>query len=682
MPLCDHAADVELAVVNMSPDQKEPLSLTSIHHPLDDPNFDAVAYINKVFPDHESLTEVGPAITALKADIEQLDEKIVQTVRQQSRRHLDAHQHLESVQQCLKNLQDHMQQMKTQTSETVAAVKDACEDVRKLHWAKHNLTFTLVTLKKLAMFISAQNQLREAAPRKEYGRCRNLLLACQSLSTDLRDVPHVDTAGIMDTMVKDISQQLLEDFDTIFDPDQELVCNLHEACLCVDALSGKMRGEIVTHFSLQILESYKRIFQHPAEFSSLECIDRRFAWIRRAVNEYRGNFEGQVFPAAWNVEAHFVEHFCHVTRQHIVEALGRASVAPNALIRIIKQVSDFESGLVRTYQSEPVRQEVPISGEGLPHQSLLDGCTCTTEAELAPVFSGILLECFDASVGSIIKQEEHLLSAELKAAVEPGSDTVQDQPSGPDDPLPTSCYSSAIALFHSINVSLTKLGEVLSRTRLLDAFGVYRRLLSRYAETLKSRLQPSWRTATAVLNTCEFVELTLDDLERASLKYTDGVTFDEEKHLFWRVKAAGVELLLREAEEALSGAKSTFLITDWNLVEESVAASAYVGRLCQVVATFLNQVQESLSVAVFYFTADRLVQELLAFFKEQLQKLSDLSTAAQTRLAVDIGALEPGLLLAVRSALPKGAGVPLGLEKFLAREVKSILSLLRNDSTY
>ena len=43
------------------------------------------------------------------------------------------------------------------------------------------------------------------------------------------------------------------------------------------------------------------------------------------------------FPESWHVSSALLEHFCHVTRQHLVEVLGEShhSVDPQLLIKAL-----------------------------------------------------------------------------------------------------------------------------------------------------------------------------------------------------------------------------------------------------------------------------------------------------------------------------------------------------------
>lgn len=56
------------------------------------------------------------------------------------------------------------------------------------------------------------------------------------------------------------------------------------------------------------------------QYSTLEQIERRFAWFRRALSQVDARFDG-VFPASWRVQHCLLMAFLQQTRQHILEIL-------------------------------------------------------------------------------------------------------------------------------------------------------------------------------------------------------------------------------------------------------------------------------------------------------------------------------------------------------------------------
>lgn len=58
----------------------------------------------------------------------------------------------------------------------------------------------------------------------------------------------------------------------------------------------------------------------PVQWSSLEHVERRFAWFRRSLKQVDDRFDA-VFPPTWRVQHCLLMAFLQQTRQHILEIL-------------------------------------------------------------------------------------------------------------------------------------------------------------------------------------------------------------------------------------------------------------------------------------------------------------------------------------------------------------------------
>lgn len=119
-----------------------------------------------------------------------------------------------------------------------------------------------------------------------------------------------------------------------------LLQQLSEACLVVDALEPSVREELVKNFCSRELTSYQQIFEGAglsnvitfsllwswlwciclelsvysklAELAKLDKTERRYAWIKRRL---RSNEEiWKIFPSSWHVPYLLCIQFCKLTR--------------------------------------------------------------------------------------------------------------------------------------------------------------------------------------------------------------------------------------------------------------------------------------------------------------------------------------------------------------------------------
>ena len=79
-------------------------------------------------------------------------------------------------------------------------------------------------------------------------------------------------------------------------------------------------------------------------------MEKRYAWLRRTISEYDEKY-AKYFPENWKVNCHICEHFCHITRQHLVEVLGMShhTTDPELLVRVLRRSIDFENDLAKKF---------------------------------------------------------------------------------------------------------------------------------------------------------------------------------------------------------------------------------------------------------------------------------------------------------------------------------------------
>ncbi|KAL7163413.1 hypothetical protein ACSBR2_039505 [Camellia fascicularis] len=93
--------------------------------------------------------------------------------------------------------------------------------------------------------------------------------------------------------------------------ESNLLQQLADACLVVDALEPSVREEVVQNFCSRELTSYQQIFEG-AELAKLDKTERRYGWIKRRL---RTNEEiWKIFPPSWHVPYLLCIQFCKLTR--------------------------------------------------------------------------------------------------------------------------------------------------------------------------------------------------------------------------------------------------------------------------------------------------------------------------------------------------------------------------------
>ncbi|CAK0813866.1 unnamed protein product [Prorocentrum cordatum] len=500
-------------------------------------------------------------------------------------------------------------------------VSDVCRDIKSLDIAKRNLTLTVTALKRLVMLVTALEQLRTQASCRQYDEAAGLIHAVEELAGHFLELRHV--ARVADLLERkagvlgDLRQQLLDDYASLLGgaARQDLPEGWGAAAAsCVDALGPSMRREVVTQFCLRILEDYKEIFQPPKEASQLETAERRYAWLKRAVRDYEER-HAHTFPSEWRVQCGLCMHFCHVTRQHLVEVLSMTShmVDPELMVRVLRKSIDFENELARKYPADerPAPAEksgaASTAGLGLKYPDAMGKARPAAvaddgeDAEFAPRFKGIISECFDAYLGTWVRHEERQLLEEMSRGTAPGADEVIEQGGGDEEDddgsfEPKLLYKSATTLFASMKGSMTKCAGFSTHNTLFDVFQVFRKAMSQYTDRLEKQL-PKVTSAPleardvqrvcCVIGTAEYCDETLPQLADSLLQVIDPsfeekVTFTAEQDGLHQLMNRANETLVLSVGCSLDEAFSKMTRTAWASFSQDVGDhSPYVGDISE-----------------------------------------------------------------------------------------------------
>ncbi|KAL7163412.1 hypothetical protein ACSBR2_039505 [Camellia fascicularis] len=150
-------------------------------------------------------------------------------------------------------------------------------------------------------------------------RCRDLPRAVNQLCSHFeayKDIPKVTELREKFKNIKQIlKSHVFSDFSSLGtgkeSEESNLLQQLADACLVVDALEPSVREEVVQNFCSRELTSYQQIFEG-AELAKLDKTERRYGWIKRRL---RTNEEiWKIFPPSWHVPYLLCIQFCKLTR--------------------------------------------------------------------------------------------------------------------------------------------------------------------------------------------------------------------------------------------------------------------------------------------------------------------------------------------------------------------------------
>ncbi|KAF2581858.1 hypothetical protein F2Q68_00006725 [Brassica cretica] len=274
-------------------------------------------------PNEASLSGVEPIMQKIHGEIRRVDATILSAVRQQSNSGTKAKEDLADATRAVEDLSYKIREIKSKAEQSETMVQEICRDIKKLDFAKKNITTTITALHRLTMLVSAVEQLQVMASKRQYKEAAAQLEAVSQLCNHFeayRDVPKISELRQKLYNIKQIlKSHVFSDFSSLGTgketEETNLLQHLSDCCLVVDALESSVREEVVNNFCSRELTSYEQIFEG-AELARLDKTERRYAWIKRRI---RTNEEiWKIFPASWHVPYRLCIQFCKKTRYYLL----------------------------------------------------------------------------------------------------------------------------------------------------------------------------------------------------------------------------------------------------------------------------------------------------------------------------------------------------------------------------
>uniref|UniRef100_A0A8C9LG76 VPS53 subunit of GARP complex n=1 Tax=Pavo cristatus TaxID=9049 RepID=A0A8C9LG76_PAVCR len=257
--------------------------------PLDRADFNAVEYINTLFPTEQSLANIDEVVNKIRLKIRKLDDNIRTVVRGQTNVGQDGRQALEEAQK----------------------VKEITRDIKQLDHAKRHLTTSITTLNHLHMLAGGVDSLEAMTRRRQYGEVANLLQGVVNVLEHFNKYMGIPQIRQLSERVKaaqnELGQQILADFEEAF-PSQG------------------------------------------TKVAWLDKIDRRYAWIKRQLVDYEEKY-GRMFPQEWCMTERIAVEFCHVTRTELAKIMRTRAkeIEVKLLLFAIQRTTNFEGLLAKRF---------------------------------------------------------------------------------------------------------------------------------------------------------------------------------------------------------------------------------------------------------------------------------------------------------------------------------------------
>lgn len=227
--------------------------------PLDSADFNAIDYINQLFPTEQSLTQIETVIGKMESDITLIDDNIRQVVRQQSVSTEDGHGALNESQLIITQLFSQISEIKERAEKTEDIVKEITADIKQLDCAKKNLTQAITCLNHLHMLIEGVATLRRLSTNRQYGDILMPLEAIIEVTHHFKPYNSIaqiaELAASVDQIKKQLDEQITGDFQSTFGVSATTgkhhklsMAQVAEACKIISILDEQSKRNILKWF--------------------------------------------------------------------------------------------------------------------------------------------------------------------------------------------------------------------------------------------------------------------------------------------------------------------------------------------------------------------------------------------------------------------------------------------------
>lgn len=494
---------------------------------LDRPEFDAREFINRNFPDEQSLDDIGAFVSRLRVRMKELDDALSQASQDQS---LAAHQALADLKEAklaVQQLFHKIHDIRGKAEQSEVMVQEICRDIKQLDFAKRHLQTTLTALKRLHMLVNAVDQLELMASQRNYREAASLLEAVNQLFTHFDGYANVskivELHSTVRTLQEEMGGQIFADFRAIgpletleenFTSEEELnavFTNLSAACAVVDALGRATREKLIRSFCEEQLVAYDKLFGDNGECAGLDQADKRYPWFYHLLTTIEVRLD-RIFPRHWLMSRRICIQFCETTRSHLLAQIGvhtPEEMDVTLLLKSLQRTLMFERDVAERFEGsspggvdnedefdEDGQLIDPHSAEGIKRKhrrrkreaerkALEEEMAkkgelfpSTAEADL-PTIRGIISRSFDPFMTAYVQLERKNMEQMIDEVM---STEVVDR----NGQLPV--FSSSVNMFAYIRNSIKRCTALTNGQTFFDLHNEFKHCFQLYSQRLLSKL--------------------------------------------------------------------------------------------------------------------------------------------------------------------------------------------------
>ncbi|XP_022862390.1 vacuolar protein sorting-associated protein 53 A-like isoform X5 [Olea europaea var. sylvestris] len=553
--------------------------------------------------------------------------------------------------------------------------------------------------------VSAVEQLQVMASKRQYKEAAAQLEAVNQLCSHFeayRDIPKITELREKFKSIKQIlKSHVFSDFSSLGSgkemEENNLLQQLSDACLVVDALEPSVREDLVKNFCSRELTSYQQIFEG-AELAKLDKTERRYAWIKRRL---RTNEEiWKIFPPSWHVPYLLCIQFCKLTRTQLVEILNDLKEKPDVgtLLMALQRTLEFEEELAEKFgggsQNRLTGNDSGELHEGESTSHAISDIRKKYEKKLAAHhgsgneehdqhrdltlpgagfnFHGIISSCFEPHLTVYVELEEKTLMDNLEKLV-------QEETWETEEGSQTNILSSSAQVFSIIRRSLKRCSALTKNQTLFNLFKVFQRFLKAYATKLFMRLPKGGAgivaAATGMDGQIKSGELAENVSKIIEPQFVDMIDMSEVQDEFSAVITKALITLVNGIETKFDAEMAAMTRVPWGTLESVGDQSEYVNSINMIFTTSIPVLGSLLSPIYFQFFLDKLASSLGPRFYLNIFKCKQISETGAQQMLLDTQAVKT-ILLDIPSLGKQTSGAS-SYSKFVNREMSKAEALLK-----
>ncbi|XP_070251190.1 vacuolar protein sorting-associated protein 53 homolog [Myotis yumanensis] len=687
--------DVQLAIEQVFPSQD----------PLDRADFNAVEYINTLFPTEQSLANIDEVVNKIRLKIRRLDDNIRTVVRGQTNVGQDGRQALEEAQKAIQQLFGKIKDIKDKAEKSEQMVKEITRDIKQLDHAKRHLTTSITTLNHLHMLAGGVDSLEAMTRRRQYGEVANLLQGVMNVLEHFHKYMGIPQIRQLSERVKaaqtELGQQILADFEEAF-PSQGTKRPggpsnvLRDACLIANILDPRIKQEIIKKFIKQHLSEYLVLFQENQDVAWLDKIDRRYAWIKRQLVDYEEKF-GRMFPREWYMTERIAVEFCHVTRTELAKIMRTRAkeIEVKLLLFAIQRTTNFEGflakrfsgctltdGALKKLESPPPSTNPFLEDESTPEMEELameKGDLDQPKKPKAPdnPFHGIVSKCFEPHLYVYIESQDKNLGELIDRFV---ADFKAQGPPKPNTDEAGAVLPSCADLFVYYKKCMVQCSQLSTGEPMIALSTIFQKYLREYAWKILSGNLPKTTSSSggltissllkekegseaakftleelclicSILSTAEYCLATTQQLEeklkeKVDISLTERINLTGEMDTFSTVISNSIQLLVQDLDAACDPALTAMSKMQWQNVEHVGDQSPYVTSVILHIKQNVPIIRDNLASTRKYFTqfCIKFANSFIPKFITHLFKCKPISMVGAEQLLLDTHSLKMVLL--------------------------------------